>query len=611
MKPTKSLLPLMLLLCASVFLTNCLTQPVSGETLSIDSPMTPPAWALMQRELLMAKTKACETFFDKYFDHRGYLKCIERWGGNDGPDDAIENINDWPLLHALGAPDVILEMTNKAWEGHLLQYTEAKTSEVPMAREGMYYKEFPVAMDWLHNGEGLTVFNLLGLSDPKDCRFQQRVRRFAGFYMNEDPDAPNYDSKHKIIRSMFNGSRGPLLRKATALDWAGDPIEINDQFILLHGENSYEQMLEHFQDYNDIIGDHPQNLAATSLAANAYMLQNSTKYKRWLLEYVDAWRQRTLDNGGIIPSNIGLDGTIGGATDGKWYGGVYGWGFTVAVPGTDRYANRITIHMALIGFGNALLLTGDQKYVDVWDAMIDKINSNAKTIDGKKMYPTMHGDHGWYGWQEQPWLQGAREVYYWSMNRSHLERVKDNPWFVYLAGGDPGYPERVLQEDFATLRRKSRAMHNDPTTPKTRLSDNPMAFNPASITNLCNLMWGAIQPCRIGALLHARLRYFDPEQTRSGIPRDVAALVEKLTDKETVVTLVNINQTESRKLIVQGGAYGEHQCMMVSVNNQSYKLDSPYFSVHLAPGAGAQMTIQMKRYANQPSLSQPWDRQSN
>ena len=97
MKRTKSLFPLMHLLCASVFLTNCLTKPVSGETLSIDSPMTPPAWALMQRELLVAKTKACETFFDKYFDHRGYLKCVERWGGNDGPDDAIENINDWPL----------------------------------------------------------------------------------------------------------------------------------------------------------------------------------------------------------------------------------------------------------------------------------------------------------------------------------------------------------------------------------------------------------------------------------------------------------------------------------------------------------------------------------
>ena len=43
--------------------------------------------------------------------------------------------------------------------------------------------------------------------------------------MNEDPEAPNYDPEHRIIRSYFNGSRGPLLRHTTAVDWAGDPFE--------------------------------------------------------------------------------------------------------------------------------------------------------------------------------------------------------------------------------------------------------------------------------------------------------------------------------------------------------------------------------------------------
>jgi len=41
---------------------------------------------------------------------------------------------------------------------------------------------------------------LLGLCEPTDERFRQRMRRFAGFYTNEDPEAPNYDPKHKIIR---------------------------------------------------------------------------------------------------------------------------------------------------------------------------------------------------------------------------------------------------------------------------------------------------------------------------------------------------------------------------------------------------------------------------
>src|SRR5215212_8845598 len=166
-----------------------------GVTVHVKAPMSPPAWALLERELLRTNAAACREFYAKYFDERGYLRCVERWGGDDGPDDAIENCTDWPILHALGGHDDVLRMVKKAWEGHLRQYTLAKTTRVPFARDGMYYKEFPVMMDWLHNGEGLAVFNLQGLSDPYDRRFGERVRRFAGFYLNEDPDAPNYDPK--------------------------------------------------------------------------------------------------------------------------------------------------------------------------------------------------------------------------------------------------------------------------------------------------------------------------------------------------------------------------------------------------------------------------------
>ena len=89
-----------------------------------------------------------------------------RWGGDDGPDDAIENVNDWPHVYALGGDAVLKEMYEKAYEGHVRQYTAAKTTDVPFAKEGMYFKEFPVMMDWQHNGEGLTVFNLMPLGDP-------------------------------------------------------------------------------------------------------------------------------------------------------------------------------------------------------------------------------------------------------------------------------------------------------------------------------------------------------------------------------------------------------------------------------------------------------------
>jgi hypothetical protein len=576
--------------------------------LSLDQPVPPPTWALLERELLRAQTTACREFFARYFDERGYLLCVERWGGDDGPDDAIENVNDWPLLHALGAQDIVRDMYKKAWEGHLRQYTDAKTVEVPFARDGMYYKEFPVMFDWVHNGEGLTVFNVQGLSDPNNVLFRQRVQRFAGFYMNEDPQAPNYDPQHKIIRSLFNGSRGPLLRKATGLDWAGDPIEIEGRFKPRHNEKNYEQMLEHFKDYNDIVGDHPQNLSATTLALNAYMLTGDEKYKRWLLDYVGAWADRTRQNGGIIPTNIGLDGTIGGETGGKWYGGVYGWGFTVKVPESGALANRNTHHLGLTGFGNAFLLTGDDRYLDVWRNMIDRINQNGKMIDGRMQYPTMYGDQGWYGFGPHKYSNGAMEIYYWSMMPEDRQRVPENSWLDYLEGNKPEYPNSALRSDLAAVRVRVQGMREDSTTPDTRLSDDPMLYNPATVGALIELMLGGLHPGASGKVLHARVRYFDPERRRAGIPEDVAALVERMTSDSVTLILVNINQVTPRTVLVQTGAYGEHQCVNVKCGDKTVAIDKPYFQVRLGPGAGGTLVIQMKRYANRPALAFPWDR---
>jgi hypothetical protein len=573
----------------------------------IDTPMPPPPWALLERALLRAGEKACREYFDRYFDDRGYLLCVERWGGDDGPDDAIECVNDWPVFHALGADDSIRRLYEKAWEGHLRQYTQARTTDVPFARQGMYYKEFPVMFDWVHNGEGLSVFDLQGLSDPRDARYRNRVQRFAGFYTNEDPGAPNYDPKHRLIRSLFNGSRGPLLREAEPVEWAGDPIEVEGRFQPRHGERSYRQMLAHFKDYRRIVGDHPQNLAATSLVLNAFMATGQRKYRDWILEYVDAWRQRTTDNGGIIPTNIGLDGTIGGASDGKWYGGVYGWAFTVIEPQSGRAVHRNTHHLGLNGFANAYLLTGDDGYLDVWRRQIDTINAQAKTTPGRTLYPHMYGDQGWYDFTPQRYTHGALEIYYGSMRVDDRGRVGPNAWLAYLEGNDPEYPERALRNEFATLREKVAKMRRDPSTPDTRLADDPMGFNPVSVGALVNLTLGGLAPKHQGEVLHCRLRYFDPEARRPGLPPDVAALVEALTADTATLTLVNLDPSDSRTVVVQAGGYQEHKFTAVACEGRSIALDRSTLSVRLAPGAGGRLQLTMKRYANAPTLAQPWD----
>ncbi len=572
----------------------------------IDAPMKPPRWAELERKLLDDNVVACHEFFQRYFDDRGYLKCFVRWGANDGPDDAPENFNRWPELHTLGAHDDILAMYLKGWEGHLKQYTEAKTTDVPIARQGMYHKEFIVQMDWMHNGEGLQLFNRMGLSVPADAKYRERARRFAGFYMNEDPDAPNYDSKHKIIRSMMNGSRGPLLRKATALDWAGDPFDTTG-FVLGHRERNYEEFLAHYEEYTDVAGDHYLNLVATTLPMNAYMLAHEAKYRAWILEYVDAWLERMRQNKGIIPSKIGLDGKIGG-NDGKWWGNVYGWGFSPVNPVTGRRENRNRIQRAQVGLNNALWVSGDQKYVDAWRTMMDAVNANGRMIDGKMQYPTMHGDQGWYGWSPHLWNVGALELWYWSMNAHDLKRVGPLDWLAYLQGKDAGYPEAALERDLRSIQQKVAAMRKDKSTPDKRLADNMLHLNPAATAALIQLMLGGLPPGVDGGLLNARLRYFDSARRRAGVPDDVAALVSEMTDTRTVVTLVNLSQTQSRTVIVQGGAYGEHRLESVTAGDRATQVNSPLLTVHLDPGCGQRLVLQMRRYANQPTVMQPWQR---
>ena len=574
----------------------------------VDTPMQPPRWALLERLLIDAQTAATQEFYNRYFDERGYLECYPRWGGDDGPDDAAENFAHWTELYALGAPKVILELYRKAWEGHLRQYTEAKTTHVPFARDGMYYREFPVMFDWAHNGEGFVAFWLEGLTDPYHDEFQRRTRRYAGMYMNEDPiSTRNYDPDRRIIRSMFNGSRGPMMRKTTALDWAGDPFEVEGRYTPMHGERNYQEMLDHFKDYNDVAGDHPLNLNTTTLALNAYMIDGEPKYRDWAVGYLDAWVERTSANGGIVPSNIGLDGTIGGECGGRWYGGVYGWAHSTINPVDQGIRHRPFFHSrASWGFANGLLLTGDMGYIDAWRTTLDGVNANAKVVDGVTSYPRMHGDDGWYDFQPEPFGTGALHVYYWSMDPADRGRVPQDPWLDFLEGNNPDWPVQALEDGLEVVRDRVERLRADMSTPDTRLCDDMNGLNPAQTDVLTSLMLGGLEPGHCGYPLHARLRYFDPERRRPGLPEDVAALVETLSAGEATVSLVNLDQVHGHTVIVQGGAYGEHRVTGVTVDGRTTPVNRSSFSVRLAPGCGASLVVKADRYVNQPTFAFPW-----
>ena len=45
----------------------------------------------------------------------------------------------------------------------------------------------------------------------------------------------------------------------------------------------------------------------------------------------------------------------------------------------------------------------------------------------------------------------------------------------------------------------------------------------------------------------------------------------------------------------------------MEVGRRKEKVDVTHFGVRLAPGAGARLTLRMRRYANPPTLAFPWD----
>ena len=126
-------------------------------------------------------------------------------------------------------------------------------------------------------------------------------------------------------------------------------------------------------------------------------------------------------------------------------------------------------------------------------------------------------------------------------------------------------------------------------------------------TSLVQLMMGGLTP-RHGFPLHCRLRYFDTLRYRPGIPEDVAALVTAMSAESTTVQIVNTSQIEEKRLAIQGGAYGEHKIVSVTMLDEVLAVGSCFFKLRLAPGSGVTLVLAMQRWAYDPSMAFPWDR---
>src|SRR4029079_3402991 len=96
--------------------------------------------------------------------------------------------------------------------------------------------------------------------------------------------------------------------------------------------------------------------------------------------------------------------------------------------------------------------------------------------------------------------------------------------------------------------------------PDMSMSDDMNRYNPGTtIGALTQLMLGGMPTGRDVHTLFAQVRYFDPAGRRAGLPPQVGALVERIGEREVTLQLVNLDPVDEKVVVVQGGAYAEHQ----------------------------------------------------
>ena len=137
--------------------------------------------------------------------------------------------------------------------------------------------------------------------------------------------------------------------------------------------------------------------------------------------------------------------------------------------------------------------------------------------------------------------------------------LDDRAWTRYLAGELPDYPERILQANYAEVCRRLQMVMEDEAD-LTKVDEHHwQQRNPVVTEALEHLTMGGPQTIYWGGLAQGRVRYFDVEERRAGLPEDVAALVSGLSEDGVELSLVNLSPAHARTVIIQAGCFGEHR----------------------------------------------------
>ena len=614
----------------------------------------PPAWALLERKLIDLMTESAKLTVQKHTERGGvpYFK--------DDVDDLYEPFAMWGNFYGMGADDSVLEMALRCWNA----VTRSRDDRIEHTRERFrphihneyYNMDQPedwipgnrLCSEWHHQSEGNMAFYGFGFADPTISENVRRSRRFAAMFMGEDPEAANWDTEHKRLRSPMQTSHGPYTEATIThvQQWLhgghkGGPRPIVKPMgvraslypIVKDLEMDWMDKPERAKEIIDLFNklvldcDTPNNLAATALITNAYLYTGEEKYKTWVLEYVDRWMADTEKNGGILPDNVGPNGIVGEHREGQWWGSLYGW---------NHYQGfNIMYHGMVVAAECAQLLSGDSKYMGFIRGQVNMLLDNSVKNDaGQVLIPLRYGPDGWQDYQPVRMLEPAH-LYHGTLSQEDYDlmvRIRDGDverdWndvidsgeknsqvkdghqntarFNYYDGKNPDWPEQILNSDYRMALKGYEEVANDQRTSQELIDQSAHPPHVVYVKALEQVMHGAPQTEYNGGLSRALLRYFDPARVRPGLPLDTAALVDEIKADRIGVQLVNTNQNESRTIILRAGAFGEHSFKDVSSGETTQTVGRTDFKVELAPASSIRLSIGLDRFVNAPTYAFPW-----
>jgi hypothetical protein len=361
----------------------------------------------------------------------------------------------------------------------------------------------------------------------------------------------------------------------------------------------------------------------------------------------------------MLPDNVSPDGDVGGLHEGRWFGGHYGW--------TWPHGLHSVGMSALIGGLNAAFVSGDDSHLDVTRTMLDEVLEHAITAsveetpfslrggwltrygaDASKpalLVPHRHGRAGWFDYGPMQ-LDLPMWLWWWSRDPRDLERLRrvidgmpetdepvkpfrdkveaghEAPWFAFLQGELPDYPERALSMALGQVARRVAVMESEALDPATVHLHFWQRVNPVVTEVLGQLITGTPQTLYNGGLPFAAVAYDDVERGRPGLPPDVAALVTRLDEDRIELELVNLSTTRARRVAVRPSRFGEERLAAVASRGErggvhpgpstaygstpgtpfvdETMLDETSVIVDLPPAHRAQLTLVTARTGDRP-----------